>query len=295
MTECFADISAEAWFASVVVEGRNSAHSNIRPWQCWLYQLVPEYVFTAGTAYRQSQQSSYVWFWGNPAERWRWLLPSPLSSWGWRLYRLHHLHGWRSQLAWQWNPTLTGLCWLSHQHTLVVHAVGCFLDWEAGSLTPFFPLATLNSAFPGVLAGVSHRDPCMGLSTFPTPWCAWVPEPALFTHPACWPFSSTGRRGGCPWVGRQLSAAWGRRGSRAPRWEPWAIWPTGCDSAWWPSGQQGAGTVWAPVTGLNSDTGTHDWSKQWHRKKMIGHNSYIGTSDWSEQLYRYKWLVWTVI
>ena len=44
-----------------------------------------------------------------------WLLPPPLSSWRFWPYWLHCLHGWWLHLAWRWNPTLTGLWWLSHQ------------------------------------------------------------------------------------------------------------------------------------------------------------------------------------
>ena len=75
---------------------------------------------------------------------------------------LQCLHGWCSQLAWQWSPTLTGLWWLSHQFTLWYHAVCCFVficlfcllfvclfERETWSLNPFCLLACiLVTAFP---------------------------------------------------------------------------------------------------------------------------------------------------
>ena len=45
-------------------------------------------------------------------------LPSPLSAERLTPCRLHYLHGWWLHRAWQWNPTLTDLLWLSRQCTL---------------------------------------------------------------------------------------------------------------------------------------------------------------------------------
>ena len=67
-----------------------------------------------------------------------WLLLCPLSSWRLRPYRLCCLYGWQSYLAWQWSPTLTSHWCLSHRcipWDFVV--IGCFLEWEAWSLTQF--------------------------------------------------------------------------------------------------------------------------------------------------------------
>ena len=82
--------------------------------------------------------------------------------------------GWWSHLAWQWCPTLTGLWRLSHQRTLWGLALCYFLEWEAWSLTPFYLLTILDTAFQSFLARVSHRDVGIGLGTFPTPWFAGV-------------------------------------------------------------------------------------------------------------------------
>ena len=89
--------------------------------------------------------------------------------------------GWWSHLAWQWCPTLTGLWRLSHQRTLWGLALCYFLEWEAWSLTPFYLLTILDTAFQSFLARVSHRDVGIGLGTFPTPWFAlavtlWKPK-----------------------------------------------------------------------------------------------------------------------
>ena len=51
---------------------------------------------------------SKLWGWWHA-----WLLPPPLSGWRLRPYRLYCLHGWRSQLAWQWSTIRNGLWWLS--------------------------------------------------------------------------------------------------------------------------------------------------------------------------------------
>ena len=68
--------------------------------------------------------------------------------------------------------TRTGRWWLSHQCTSLSPC--CFLEWEAWSLTLFYLLAILDSAFPSFLAGVSHRDTEIGLGSFTTPWFAWA-------------------------------------------------------------------------------------------------------------------------
>ena len=47
---------------------------------------------------------------------------------GWDRIGFIVFHGWWSQLAWQWNPTLTGLCWLSYQCTLWDPVVTVFLN-----------------------------------------------------------------------------------------------------------------------------------------------------------------------
>ena len=60
----------------------------------------------------------------------------------------------------------------SHLCTLLDIVVCWFLEWGAWSLILFYLLAILERVSPSFLVGVSHRDPGIGLGSFPIPWFA---------------------------------------------------------------------------------------------------------------------------
>ena len=77
---------------------------------------------------------------------------------GWVRIGFTVFYGWWSHLVWQWNPTLNGLWWLSHQCTLWDPVVTVFLN-EKLDLWLWVRLAcwplSACSAFSGFLAGSS--------------------------------------------------------------------------------------------------------------------------------------------
>ena len=67
-------------------------------------------------------------------------------------------------------PLLVFGDWATCVHCVWDPVVCCILEWEAWSLTPF---CLLSSAFPGFLAGVSHRGAGISHGSLSTPCFAW--------------------------------------------------------------------------------------------------------------------------
>ena len=84
------------------------------------------------------------------------------------------LHGWCSQLAWQWSPTLTGLWWLSHQFTLWYHAVCCFVFICFVCLKEKLNSWIRFACWPAFLSPPSHN---IVFVSVPVP--VWVPSHSL--------------------------------------------------------------------------------------------------------------------
>ena len=100
-----------------------------------------------------------------------------LSGWRLRPYRIHCLHGWWSHLVWQWNPTLTGLWWLSHQCTLWDPVVTVFLN-EKLDLWLWVHFASWPlSACSALILRFSGRIECLIV----VPKMVWVPFPSLIS------------------------------------------------------------------------------------------------------------------